>query len=110
HHADHGADEGVHEHEQRELRGVLAQAELHARHDRRWRCGAHARLLGARLPRLSARISSISAGFGCTCASASTNACFGSESIGLKRFSNAIVLEALPLMPAPHDEPEKWPG
>ena len=29
---------------------------------------------------------------------------------GMKRFSNAIVVVGLPLIPAPHAEPAKWAG
>ena len=38
------------------------------------------------------------------------NASRSSDSIGFQRFSKPIVLDGLPLSPAPHSEPEKWPG
>src|SRR5207237_10850969 len=96
-HADHRADESVADDEQRELRGVLAKAQ------------ANGHLGGARghLPALMARMRSISAGFGGTSPSASMNAGRSSESIRFHFFSKAMVLEGLPLIPAPQIDPEK---
>ena len=52
----------------------------------------------------------MSAGFAGTSASASMKASRSSESIGFQRLSNAIVLDGLPLRPAPQSDPEKCPG
>jgi hypothetical protein len=50
---------------------------------------------------------SIAAGFGGTSESASMNSSRDLAKRGFHRFSKAIVLEGLPLIPAPHTEPEK---
>ena len=101
-HPDHRADEGIDEDEQRELREVLAQAEANCRR-------VHA--AGSSAPRLARKIASISAGFGGTSASASTNSPRDlRRGSGFHRFSKAMVLDGLPLIPAPQTEPEKWPG
>src|SRR5207244_3021000 len=97
-HPHHGAHEGVHHDEQRELGGVRAQAEADGRARR------HAR------PRLKARIRSMSLGFAATPARAATKASRSRASIGFQRFSKAIVLEGLPESPAPQTEPEKCAG
>jgi len=47
---------------------------------------------------------------GGTSARRSMNVSRSSRSIGFQRFSNAMVLEGLPLKPVPHIEPEKCPG
>ena len=92
-HPDHRADEGVDQHQERKLRSVLAQAE--ADHARPW---------------LKARIRSCSLGLAGTSMSASMNWSRGSESMRFQRFSNAMVLEGLPLIPTPQPEPRKCPG
>ena len=100
-HAHHRADERVDEDEQRELRQVLAQAEPRRR-------GAHG--LASGRPRFARRIRSIPAGWGGTSTSAATNSSFGRVSIGFQRFSKPIVLDGLPLSPAPQAEPAKCAG
>ena len=49
-------------------------------------------------------------GFGGTSEIACTKSSRDFVSSGLYRFSNAMVLEGLPLMPAPQAEPAKCPG
>ena len=99
---DHRADERVDDDEQRELREVLAEAEPDVRScacrvsARPWLTREDLLHVGGlrrdvrRARRRTRRASS--------------------ESIGFQRFSNAMVLDGLPLMPAPHTEPAKWPG
>jgi len=52
----------------------------------------------------------MASGFAGTSESASMNSSRDFDRSGFHRFSNAIVLDGLPLMPAPHTEPEKCPG
>ena len=52
----------------------------------------------------------MSAGFGGTSARASMNACLSRDNIGFHRRSKPMVLMGFPLNPAPHTDPEKWPG
>ena len=53
----------------------------------------------------------MSAGFGGTRRDERvTNVLRSNESTGFQRFSNAIVLDGLPLMPAPQTDPAKCPG
>src|SRR5438067_3088862 len=92
-HPDHRADEGVDQHQERKLRSVLAQTE--ADHARPW---------------LKARMRSYSLGLAGTSMSASMNWSRGSESMRFQRFSKAMVLEGLPLIPTPQPEPRKCPG
>src|SRR5205085_4596008 len=89
-HPDHRADECIADDEQRKLRQVCTQA----------RPDAHAR------PWFASRMPAISAGLGGTSESACTNASRLFESIGFQRFSNAMVLDGFPLIPAPHTDPE----
>jgi hypothetical protein len=95
-HPHHRADECVDDDEERELPEVLAQAESgtihHAASERPW---------------FASRMLSISAGFGGTSASASTNSSLEHERSGFQRFSKAIVLDGFPLIPEPQADPAK---
>src|SRR5205823_3680566 len=104
---DHRADERVDDDEQRELRGVLAQAQTDRRTAVQNRGRSHVPAPASSCPRLKARTRSISAGLGGTSETASMNPCLSSDSIEFQRFSNASVLVGFPLRPAPHTEPEK---
>jgi hypothetical protein len=91
----HGADEGIHQHQQRELAQVLAQAEADGRglpHQ-----GAS--------PRLKRSMASMAAGLGEACPTAVMNASRPSDSRGFQRFSKPRVDEGLPDKPAPHRLP-----
>src|SRR5947208_7868399 len=62
-------------------------------------------------PRLERKISSISAGLGGRLfVTVEMNSSLDTESSGLKRRSNARVVQGLPLIPAPQAEPAKWVG
>src|SRR5438876_11104339 len=62
-------------------------------------------------PQLKRRISSISAGLGGRLfVTVEMNSSLDTESSGLKRRSNARVVQGLPLIPAPQAEPAKWVG
>ena len=77
-----------------------------------WRNRGVSQALGLRAccRRLKSRICSISSGFGGTSVKASIKACRSLDSIGFHRRSKPMVLIGLPLKPAPHTDPEKWPG
>src|SRR5262249_15545473 len=108
-HPDHPTDEGIDHDQQGELEDVLAEAETHLPVPTVDTCRRHTRVSTV-VPRLNARISSISSGFGGTSANDSTNASRSRDNIGFQRRSNAMVLVGLPLRPAPQTDPEKWPG
>src|SRR5262249_35210068 len=97
--ADHRADEGVDDDEQRELPDVLTQSETHLSHR-----GA------TRAPWLIRRVCSIAAGFGGTLESASTNSSRELESSGFHCFSKARALDGVLLRPVPQTEPETCAG
>src|SRR5205814_8280783 len=107
-HPDHRPDQGVDEHEKRELGEVLADAQAKPRLGFARRGQAPVVFSSPR--RLKRITRSISGGFAGTSARASTKASRDSDSIGFQRFSNAIVLDGLPLMPAPQTEPAKCAG
>src|SRR5262249_61830837 len=92
----HGADEGIQDDEQRELREILPQPEPHLAHSpRRFR------------RRFSAKTSGCG---GRSFSTKSTNwALEAARSAGLKRRSKPMVEPGLPLGPFPQPAPPKWP-
>src|SRR5437879_7147898 len=95
--ADHGADEGIQDDEQRELREVLPQSEPHLAHSP---------------VRLRRRFTAKASGCGGRSFSTkSTNSALeAARSAGLKRRSKPIVEPGLPLRPFPHAAPPKCAG
>src|SRR5947208_5921740 len=95
--AHHGADEGIEDDEQRELREILPQSEPHLAHSP---------------VRLRRRFTAKASGCGGRSFSTkSTNSALeAARSAGLKRRSKPIVEPGLPLRPFPHAAPPKCAG
>jgi hypothetical protein len=103
---DHGSHERVHEHEERELAEVGTYPYLHGGWRRRHAAHHGAGAAHAACPRFQRRMASESAGLGgIPSLIRATNSSRPSERAGFQRFSNPIVVEGLPLIPAPQADP-----